>query len=275
MTYIQAISDKAGGVQLDFRYDARVIALLKLTIPASHRQYNPLSKTWTIAGPKVDELFRAYRDEGYIVDDRRDKGGSGNGQALTDTLRINYLGNPRMRSDGAVWASGMDESGNWRYILPYSVLTGFFNIDAAVRPSLFVGTLYDVLDVSDKAAPDVIKRQYRAAVRRWHPDTGGNADDFRVVQEAYEILSDEKRRRKYDLARGWAKDSQAAPSSGTNEIVWITPADYRAGYWNCIYTALAGRIYIEQLLSFDPVTNSAGQRLYSHWSDNGVVYDWR
>jgi molecular chaperone DnaJ len=64
---------------------------------------------------------------------------------------------------------------------------------------------YKVLGVSKSATPDEIKKSYRKLARKWHPDANkGDAkaeDRFKQISEAYNVLSDEKRRKEYDDAR--------------------------------------------------------------------------
>lgn len=61
---------------------------------------------------------------------------------------------------------------------------------------------YDVLGVSRGASADEIKRAYRKLARKYHPDVNKNdptsETKFKEVQEAYDVLSDEKRRKAYD-----------------------------------------------------------------------------
>jgi len=58
---------------------------------------------------------------------------------------------------------------------------------------------YETLQVPFTATPEVIKRQYRKLSLQTHPDRrGGNAELFKKVTEAYEKLSNEESRRKYD-----------------------------------------------------------------------------
>ncbi|QOJ01437.1 MAG: DnaJ domain-containing protein [Phycisphaeraceae bacterium] len=61
--------------------------------------------------------------------------------------------------------------------------------------------LYDILGVAKSASADEIKSAYRALARRLHPDVNKAADatsKFAEVQNAYDVLSDEKKRRMYD-----------------------------------------------------------------------------
>jgi molecular chaperone DnaJ len=70
---------------------------------------------------------------------------------------------------------------------------------------LYEKDFYKVLGVDKKAAADEIKKKYRALARDLHPDkTKGDAEKeekFKAVSEAYEILSDAKKRAEYDEAR--------------------------------------------------------------------------
>jgi DnaJ-class molecular chaperone len=62
--------------------------------------------------------------------------------------------------------------------------------------------LYEVLGISRSASDDDIKKAYRKLARQYHPDRNPNdksaESKFKEVQEAYDILSDADKRRKYD-----------------------------------------------------------------------------
>ena len=70
---------------------------------------------------------------------------------------------------------------------------------------LYEKDFYKVLGVDKKALADEIKKKYRALARDLHPDkTKGDSakeEKFKAVSEAYEILSDAKKRAEYDEAR--------------------------------------------------------------------------
>jgi curved DNA-binding protein CbpA len=59
-------------------------------------------------------------------------------------------------------------------------------------------TLYDILELSPTAGLDQIKAAYRRLSTQVHPDRGGSGALFRLVREAYEILSDDNLRAEYD-----------------------------------------------------------------------------
>lgn len=64
---------------------------------------------------------------------------------------------------------------------------------------------YKILGVAEEAPKDQIKKVYRQLAKRYHPDRNkGDASaeaKFKEVQEAYSVLSDEKKREEYDMMR--------------------------------------------------------------------------
>ena len=83
---------------------------------------------------------------------------------------------------------------------------------------LYEKDFYKTLGVDKKAGADEIKKKYRALARDLHPDkTKGDAakeDKFKAVSEAYEILSDDKKRAEYDEARSLFERGGFRPPQG-------------------------------------------------------------
>src|SRR5271169_4656384 len=85
---------------------------------------------------------------------------------------------------------------------------------------------YEILGVARDATPDAIKKAYRGLARKFHPDV--NPGDktaeahFKEVQQAYDVLSDQEKRARYDQFGHAAIDGMAAagPRSGASE--WTT-----------------------------------------------------
>lgn len=60
---------------------------------------------------------------------------------------------------------------------------------------------YEILNIDKNATQDEIKKSYRTLARKYHPDFNREenaSDKFKEIQQAYEVLSDEKRRKEYD-----------------------------------------------------------------------------
>ena len=60
---------------------------------------------------------------------------------------------------------------------------------------------YEVLGISKGASKDEIKKAYRKLSKQYHPDLNkeaGSEDKFKEVAEAYEVLSDDNKRARYD-----------------------------------------------------------------------------
>ena len=57
---------------------------------------------------------------------------------------------------------------------------------------------YKILELSSDASIDEIKRHYKLLARKYHPDKGGDPDKFKELSEAFQILSDPKKKANYD-----------------------------------------------------------------------------
>jgi len=82
---------------------------------------------------------------------------------------------------------------------------------------------YDLLDIPPDATHAQIKRAYRRFARKYHPDMNNGdpqaAEHFKLITEAYDVLSDPAQRKNYDRARPQQPSTQVTiPHDGSDAI---------------------------------------------------------
>jgi curved DNA-binding protein CbpA len=87
-----------------------------------------------------------------------------------------------------------------------------------------VPNYYEVLGLRPGASQDEIKKSFRSLALKYHPDKNKGSEEskqkFMKIVEAYEVLSDEQSRRKYD------ENSFSVPSRAE----WMPSADFAKVY---------------------------------------------
>ena len=77
---------------------------------------------------------------------------------------------------------------------------------------------WSVLGLSPGADGSSLKRAFRTQARRWHPDLNANdpraEDQFKLVNEAYAVLSDPLKRQVWEAANGEISDGTASGTDG-------------------------------------------------------------
>jgi curved DNA-binding protein CbpA len=92
---------------------------------------------------------------------------------------------------------------------------------------------YKILEVPPAATLQEIKKAYRQLAFKYHPDTAGHGSfaeiHFREITEAYETLSDEARRKRYDEERWLAGMSNRTRHQQNITPLWILKEARRLG----------------------------------------------
>jgi hypothetical protein len=261
--------DNSGNLKFKFSYDAGLIAALKEAIPYTDRAWEPLEKVWIIAPKHADLLVKlaALFLEAYITKPIL----SNKPQTIqTQSLKVEYLGSAKDRGNGEITATGWS-NGSWSVIFPLDVLKAWFDPDNVGRPSEAT-TLYSILGLSSKTTQEELKKAYRRLARQWHPDVCREVDavqQFQRLQNAYEILSDEVKRKKYNA--GLRLEASLSVAHQNQSSVYMVDAVYRSplrcGWILAKGEQVLNRFVVKKILAWEDITQ-AGLTMVSSW-ENG------
>ena len=109
------------------------------------------------------------------------------------------------------------------YTLPQALV--LYNSEQAKAQLAKMPDHYETLQVAASATMSEIRKAFRQLALQYHPDKNKdpNAKDiFQRINDAYEILSDEEKRRAYDAMRGTTTNSHSPATS--NNIFLLMPA---------------------------------------------------
>ncbi|HEU4391533.1 MAG TPA: DnaJ domain-containing protein, partial [Blastocatellia bacterium] len=89
---------------------------------------------------------------------------------------------------------------------------------------------YEVLGVKREAPPEQIKTAYRKLARKYHPDVNPKdkraEERFKEINEAYEVLSDPEKRKRYDeLGPNWKNGAEFTPPPGWSRVE-VNPEEF-------------------------------------------------
>ena len=139
---------------------------------------------------------------------------------------------------------------------------------------------YEILGVSRDANQQTIKSAYRKLARKYHPDVNKSPDaqaKFKDINEAYEVLGDETKRKRYDqLGSSWQQgaDFNVPPGFEGFNFSNFGGSGSSAGGFSDFFSAIFGDIMSQQAQNqrsrtytnfgdFSQFGDFSGQRTYS------------
>jgi hypothetical protein len=277
---------KDGTLAFRSPYDPGLIAALKAKVPYSDRKpiYNGKKfQYWAIA-PQHAQLLADLAEQ-YLGSRPQVPQVQTVVTSTVQLLQVKYIGAAKERQGGQKTASGW-YNGGWTVIFPEAVLKEWFAIDPD-KPEQ-QSTLYAVLGVAQAVSAKALQSAYRAAARQWHPDVckePGAADQFRRIDEAYQVLSNPLKRRKYDAGLQLAASVQKVPPRAPDGTLyhfnvikryaseWRPPL--RCGYILCEGVEQLGRFVVSEILQWEDIVNSQGQTLVTSWPPGGDHFEER
>lgn len=259
-------------------YDPDLVQALKSAVPADKRRWSKADKAWIVDptyGAAVAKLAKDYLGVDVQLPLVLNKDASG-----IRLLKVEYLGRTKDRFNGERTAFGW-VNGDWNAIFPENVLLTWFDAEKFVTGQKHTcsSTLYAVLGVKAQATPDEIKSGYRRMARQWHPDMNREPDTqkrFIQIQHAYEVLSNETKRRKYDA--GLALEASLKLSQRQTRPCDVLIDGYRApllcGWVLCVGVESLGRFVVSEIKGWEDIVDAHGRVMVSSWpkgADHFVV----
>lgn len=265
------------GIEFSFPFDRDMLDDIK-RIPGTLRKpvyENGKFKCWLIAESQIMKLkWLCEKHFGTMPDVVGMPKMQTNTGPQTKLLKVKYIGGPKDRGDGNMTAFACDFSDNWDMVFSEDVLKDWFECGISgvtEKPKMSISTHYGLLGIAKNASGIDIKKAYRKAARRFHPDV--NKDDdagamFIKVQTAYEVLSNPLDRRKYDASLKFQADvgkktSVNLPPFPAQNTGYYRPPQ-RCGWIMATGHDELGRFVVEKIIKWELITNN-GQELVTSW----------
>lgn len=244
---MQIIADKDMYV-CKFKYDPGRVNMLKNLIPYGARKWEKDRGVWLVNGSYHDQLQMVF-PEVKVPEILQDQ------MSERVTFRILYVGKTKERGGGNRSAMGFTGV-SWNVVFPEKVLRiwfeGFDDLTDAT-------TLYGLLGIQRNAKDDEIKSGYRRMVKQWHPDvcTEPKANEmFLKIRDAYDILSNESKRARYDIGLAFTVPSTDT-GSGYRPML-------RCGNVTCDGIWSMDRFNVEKIVDWQDIVEE-GRTLVTSW----------
>ena len=128
---------------------------------------------------------------------------------------------------------------------------------------------YEILGVSKQASQEEIKKAFYKLAHKHHPDKGGDAEKFKEINEAYQVLSNKEKRAQYDKFGRVFEGSGADFREGFGGFDWSN-VNWQGGDFGSSFGFSSGGFDINDILS-DLFRGTAGMgaRKTRYQSENG------
>jgi hypothetical protein len=259
---------------VQFPYDPMLVQMLKNNIPGAGRRWDNNNKMWQVDTQYESVIKQLFPNERVPVATQAQV------KLETRVIDLRYLGQVKDRGNDEFTAFGYSNR-EWSVIFSEAVLRSWFEgfSDAPAPGSMT--TLYGVLGLTRNATSAEIKPAYHRMARQWHPDIcrEPNASEvFLRIKEAYDVLSDLKKKSRYDVGLAFAvqQEQQDKNIKAIADAVCVTyRAPLRCGYVLVEGTESIGRFQVKTILAWEDIV-CQGKTLVSSWimGDNAPTEAW-
>lgn len=270
-----SISQSGNDYAIKTPFNRAFVNGLKFHIAAESRVFDQESKAWIVRQDFAEMalvLVEKYFSEKLSLPELKPVN-----QETKYNFQLDYVGIPKER-EGQTGKTALGFSkGQWRIIFSESILRKWF--EEGSEKAGFEETLFSLLLCNQNSTDQEIKSGYRRLARQWHPDVckEENAEEmFKKIQNAYSILSDENKRKRYLAGLEFERASNQVPAYRSNwkPDVFIPPL--RCGFLAVTGSVQVGRLRVAQILKWEDVQNEQGLTMVTSWNKdlNAIDYQW-
>lgn len=259
-----SITTEGGSLVIKTPYDQNIVALMK-SLPRSDRQWDAQRKVWLV-DPRHSATVSSWIKIIWGEDITLPTTKSAISIKEVRSIEALYIGKAKaFQGEDERLAFAMDmQSETWEWVIPERALREWF--DGSATPNQ-ITTLYGVLGIQRGASLSEIKFAFRRMAKQWHPDVchePGAQETYLRIQEAYQILSDEGKRERYDA--GLMMESLIPVKI---KELSLDLDGYRSPL-RCGIILAEGRkklnqFYVDNILAWADIINLSGQTLVVSW----------
>ena len=268
------------GLEFKTPYSKLTVNAIK-KLPDNLRRWDNAKKVWIVANSELPELIRICR---FIIGSEPNiigKVQTNTGQQ-TKLIKVKYIGQPKDRGDGQNTAFACDFSDKWNIVFSEDVLKNWFECGISEiekkTPVLFVSK-YALLGIAKSANGSEIKKAYRNASKRFHPDINKDddaADMFIEIKAAYGMLKNPLSRRRYDAGMTFAEDASKSTQNPYKPVLYgAYRPPQRCGWIMATGKYEVGRFVVSKILKWELITEN-GMELVTSWDKqlNKISEEW-
>lgn len=264
-----------GELVFRFPYDVTLKEAMKAAIPSTERSWDGEHKCWRIAATKLNVERLIDVTKWHLgIDLSVPTMPQHTAKPEVRILDVRYIGATKDRGDGERSAFGW-HNGGWNVVFPESVLRAWFGLDQQ-RPEE-APTLYGVLGLKQQAAESEIKKAYRRLALQWHPDRCSEPDAKEVfirIQHAYEVLSDQGMRARYDAGLALEASVQSRQRPKAEQMAFTGyRSPLRCGLLMCTGIETLGRFVVSEIHGWEDIVDRAGRVLVTSWPKGATIFE--
>jgi hypothetical protein len=269
------ITTKDGYYQIKIPYNLKDD--FKARVPAKYRGWDQDARCWTVSREGI-AIAQAFLEShfGKIEIPPLDESNA-IAATIQKTFTAEYIGQCKERDGGIISALGCVH-GFWSLEFPEEVLKVWFERRVSKDG---LQTFYQTLCVFETSTDQEIKSAYRRLSRQWHPDVCQNeeanpGETFRKLTDAYEVLRDPTKRRRYDAGLFFEREAKKKPEiepaysyRGRERRKFESKyfrSPLRCGLITAEGTQRLSRFTVSKILSWDDITDGDGRVMTASWN---------